>query len=65
MKLHYLLISSLIATTSVALFASSNTDSKIEDAAKASYNYRTVLQDKVTVKAERRHRHAHWRCRRQ
>ena len=50
MKLHYLLISSLIATTSVALFASS-TDSKIEDAAKASYNYRTVLQDKVTVKA--------------
>jgi osmotically-inducible protein OsmY len=50
MKLHYLLISSLNATTSVALFASS-TDSKIEDAAKASYNYRTVLQDKVTVKA--------------
>ena len=36
MKLHYLLISSLIATTSVALFAS-RTDSKIEDAAKASY----------------------------
>ena len=51
MKLHYLLISSLIATSSVALFASSSTDSKIEDAAKASYNYRTVLQDKVTVKA--------------
>jgi osmotically-inducible protein OsmY len=51
MKLHYLFISSLIATTSVALFASSSTDSKIEDAAKASYNYRTVLQDKVTVKA--------------
>ena len=50
MKLHYLLISSLIATTSVALFASS-TDSKIEDAAKASYNYRTVLQDKVTIKS--------------
>ena len=51
MKLHYLLISSLIATTSVALFASSATDSKIEDAAKASYNYRTVLDGKVTVKA--------------
>jgi osmotically-inducible protein OsmY len=51
MKLHYLLISSLIATTSVALFASSAADSKIEDAAKASYNYRTVLDGKVTVKA--------------
>jgi osmotically-inducible protein OsmY len=51
MKLHYLLISSLIATTSVALFASSDIDSKIEGAAKASYNYRTILQDKVTVKA--------------
>ncbi len=51
MKLHYLLISSLIATTSVAMFASSGTDSKIENAAKASYNYRTLLQDKVTVKA--------------
>jgi osmotically-inducible protein OsmY len=51
MKLHYLLISSLIATTSVALFASSDTDSKIENAAKASYNYRTVLDGKVSVKA--------------
>jgi hyperosmotically inducible protein len=35
----------------VALFASSSTDRKIEDAAKASYNYRTVLADRVTVKA--------------
>jgi osmotically-inducible protein OsmY len=52
MKLHYLLISSLIATTSVALFASSGVDSKIEDAAKASYNYRTVLDGKVTVKSD-------------
>jgi osmotically-inducible protein OsmY len=52
MKLHYLLISSLIATTSAALFASTATDSKIEDAAKASYNYRTVLDGKVTVKAD-------------
>jgi osmotically-inducible protein OsmY len=51
MKLNYLLVSSLIATTSVALFASSDTDSKIENAAKASYNYRTVLDGKVTVKA--------------
>ena len=33
-------------------FASSPTDRKIEDAAKASYNYRTVLEDRVTVKAD-------------
>jgi osmotically-inducible protein OsmY len=52
MKLHYLLISSLIATTSVALFASSDTDSKIENAAKASYNYRTVLDGKVSVSSD-------------
>src|SRR5512147_1699238 len=36
----------------VALFASSATDRKIEDAAKASYNYRTVLEDHVKVKAK-------------
>lgn len=35
----------------VALFASSSNDRKIEDAAKASYNYRTVLEDHVKVKA--------------
>jgi osmotically-inducible protein OsmY len=35
----------------VALFASSSVDRKIEDAAKASYNYRTVLEDHVKVKA--------------
>jgi hyperosmotically inducible protein len=51
MKLHHILVSSLIAASSVSLFASSDTDSKIEAAAKASYNYRTVLEDKVTVKA--------------
>jgi osmotically-inducible protein OsmY len=51
MKLHHILVSSLIAASSVSLFASSDTDRKIEDAAKASYNYRTVLEDKVTVKA--------------
>ena len=49
MKLTHLLLSSLMATSAVALFAS--TDSKIEDAAKASYNYRTVLDGKVTVKS--------------
>jgi hyperosmotically inducible periplasmic protein len=41
----------LAATLPVALFASSSTDSKIEDAAKASYNYRTVLEGHVNVKA--------------
>jgi osmotically-inducible protein OsmY len=41
----------LAATLPAALFASSSTDRKIEDAAKASYNYRTVLADEVKVKA--------------
>ncbi len=35
-----------------ALFASSPNDSKIEDAARASYNYRTVLQNQVKVKSD-------------
>lgn len=35
----------------LALFASSALDRKIEDAAKASYNYRTVLDGRVKVKA--------------
>jgi osmotically-inducible protein OsmY len=33
------------------LFASTTTDGKIEDAATASYNYRTVLEGHVTVKS--------------
>jgi hyperosmotically inducible protein len=36
----------------IALFASSETDNKIEDAAKASYNYQTVLENHVKVKAK-------------
>jgi hyperosmotically inducible periplasmic protein len=35
----------------IALLASSTADNKIEEAAKASYNYRTVLDDHVKVKA--------------
>ncbi len=35
----------------IALLGSSSTDRKIEDAAKASYNYRTVLDNSVKVKA--------------
>jgi osmotically-inducible protein OsmY len=41
----------LAATLPVALFASTSTDSKIEDAAKASYNYRTVLENRVSVRS--------------
>src|SRR5512146_3002767 len=52
MKLGHILISSFIAASSVALLAASDTDRKIEDAAKASYNYRVVLDNHVTVKAD-------------
>jgi len=41
----------LAMTLPVAAFASSSTDGKIEDAARASYNYRTVLENHVTVKS--------------
>ena len=51
MKTYTRLALILAATLPVALFASS-TDSKIEDAAKASYNYRTVLEGRVHVKAD-------------
>jgi len=45
------LLLTLIASP-IVLFASSATDNKIEEAAKASYNYRTVLEDNVKVKAK-------------
>jgi hyperosmotically inducible protein len=41
----------LLLAAPLAVFASSATDRKIEEAAKASYNYRTVLENHVTVKA--------------
>ena len=41
----------LLTASPLALLASSSTDRKIEEAAKASYNYRTVLEDNVKVKA--------------
>lgn len=47
-KLSALLV---VIAAPVALFASSETDRKIEDAAEASYNYRTVLENHVKVKA--------------
>lgn len=51
MKLHHLLITSLIAVTAIPFIQAADIDSKIVDAAKASYNYRTLLDDKVTVKS--------------
>lgn len=47
-----LLFLTLAAASSVALFASPDTDRKIEDAAKASFNYRTLLDDKVKIRAQ-------------
>jgi len=51
MKTHKLSALLVLIASPVVLFASSTNDRKIEDAAKASYNYRTVLEDNVTVKA--------------
>lgn len=51
MKLHLLLLTSLLAIAAVPFVQASDTDSKIVDAAKSSYNYRTLLDDKVTVKS--------------
>ena len=51
MKIKNLSLLFAIIAGPVALLASSATDRKIEDAAKASYNYRTVLEDHVKVKA--------------
>jgi len=50
MKIKYLPALLALIVSPIALFASSETDRKIEDAAKASYNYRTVLEDHVSVK---------------
>jgi hyperosmotically inducible protein len=50
MKLQNLSALLLLALSPIALVASSSTDNKIEEAAKSSYNYRTVLHDNVKVK---------------
>lgn len=42
----------MIAACPAGLFASGDTDRKIEESAKDSYNYRTVLDEKVDVKAQ-------------
>jgi len=41
----------LVLASPLLVCASPETDRKIEDAAKASYNYRTVLEDHVSVRA--------------
>ncbi len=51
MKLKNLSVLLLISASPFALFASSANDRKIEDAAEASYNYKTVLDGHVKVKA--------------
>lgn len=49
-KIHSVLL--LLIAGPIALLASSSTDNKIEEAAKASYNFRTVLEDHVKVKSD-------------
>jgi len=51
MKIQKLSALFIVLAGPIALLASSATDRKIEEAAKASYNYRTVLEDHVKVKA--------------
>jgi osmotically-inducible protein OsmY len=51
MKTHTRIAFLLAATLPVALFASSSTDGKIEDAATGSYNFRVVLENHVNVKS--------------
>jgi hyperosmotically inducible protein len=50
MKTNHLSSLALAIVFPVALFASAETDRKIEDAAKGSYNFRVVLADQVKVK---------------
>jgi osmotically-inducible protein OsmY len=51
MKISQMSVLIALVASPLALFASSATDRKIEDAAKASYNYRTVLENHVTVES--------------
>ena len=52
MKIKNLSALLIITASPLVAFASSETDNKIEEAAKASFNYRTVLENHVTVKAK-------------
>lgn len=52
MKNKHLSVLIALLASPLVLLGSSATDSQIEDAAEASYNYRTVLEDNVKVKAK-------------
>ena len=52
MKIQKMLALALMTATPAMLFANTETDRQIEDAAKASYNYRAVLDNNVRVKSE-------------
>ncbi|AOS44426.1 Osmotically-inducible protein Y precursor [Lacunisphaera limnophila] len=52
MKHKHLSVLLALVTAPAVMFASAATDRKIEEAAEASYNYRTVLEDHVKVKAK-------------
>ncbi|MCX6938912.1 MAG: BON domain-containing protein [Verrucomicrobia bacterium] len=52
MKIKNLSALLVITASPLVAFASSETDNKIEEAAKASFNYRTVLENHVNVKAK-------------
>jgi hyperosmotically inducible protein len=52
MKTHKVLALALMAVSPVIMFANTETDRQIEDAAKASYNFHAVLNDHVKAKSE-------------
>lgn len=52
MKNKHLSVLIALFASPLVLLGSSTTDRKIEEAARASYNYRTVLEDNVKVKAQ-------------
>ena len=52
MKITHLSAVLVLVAAPLALLASPETDRKIESAAKSSYNYRTVLDDQVSVKSD-------------
>lgn len=52
MKNQYLPVLLALIASPLVLLGSASTDRQIEEAAKASYNYRTVLEDNVKVKAK-------------
>ncbi len=52
MKLHHLVLTALLAIAATPFVLASDADRKIVDSAKASYNYRTLLEDKVTVRSD-------------